>query len=125
MAVSLPAGVRLVQVAVGSNYSLALAADGTAYAWGANNNGQLGIGTTTSSSTPVAVSQGAMPTGTRLVQIAAGNYHAVALAADGTVYAWGSNNDGQLGNGTTNSTANSTPNAVSQGRCRPAPAWCR
>ncbi|WP_151087102.1 RCC1 domain-containing protein [Hymenobacter baengnokdamensis] len=113
VAVSLPAGVRLVQVAVGSSYSLALAADGTAYAWGLNSSGYLGNGSTTSSSTPVAVSQGAMPTGTRLVQIAAGNYHAVALAADGTTYAWGQNIYGQLGNGTT--TTSTTPVAVSQG----------
>jgi len=104
VAVSLPAGVRIVQVAAGLFHSLALAADGTAYAWGYNYSGQLGNNSTTDSPTPVAVGLGAMPTGTKLVQVAAGNRHSLALAADGTAYAWGSNGFGQLGNGGTGST---------------------
>jgi alpha-tubulin suppressor-like RCC1 family protein len=98
-----PAGTRFVQVSAGSNYSLALAADGMLYAWGHNPNGELGNNTTTDSNAPVAVSLGAAPAGTRFVQVRAGRYHALALAADGTAYAWGYNASGQLGNGSRSS----------------------
>ena len=98
-----PAGTRFVQVAAGGNFSLALAADGTLYGWGQNTGGQLGDGTTTTRFTPGAVALGSAPAGTRFVQVAAGFGHALVLAADGTVYAWGDNTYGQLGDGTTTS----------------------
>ncbi|WP_254244986.1 RCC1 domain-containing protein [Hymenobacter sp. BRD67] len=116
----MPTGTRLVQVAAGKLFSLALAADGTAYAWGDNASGQLGNSTTASSQVPVAVS---LPTGGRFVQVAAGQLHALALAADGSLYAWGGNASGQLGNGTT--APSTAPVPVSQGAARPAPASCR
>src|SRR5262245_61994919 len=70
---------------------------GTTWAWGANDSGQLGNGTTTDSTTPVPVSFTA-----RIVAIAAGKGHSLALKADGTVWAWGRNSGGALGNGTFN-----------------------
>ncbi len=79
--------------------------DGTARAWGLNNKGQLGNGTTTNSTAHVTV------TGlTGVTAVAAGNEHSLALKSDGTVWAWGSNNNGQLGDGTT--TDRLTPVAV-------------
>ena len=110
---ALPATARLTQVAAGEGHSLALAADGTAYAWGDNSSGQLGDGTTTDQTTPVAVAQGALPATARLTQVAAGQYHSLALAADGTAYSWGDNGSGQLGDGTT--TNHTSPVAVAQG----------
>ncbi|RZK61278.1 MAG: RCC1 repeat-containing protein, partial [Hymenobacter sp.] len=107
---------RFVQIAAGAAHTLALAADGTLYAWGYNNMGQLGTGSTTDSKVPVAVSLGAAPVGTRFVQVSAGAYHSLAQAADGTLYSWGSNKDSQLGTGTT--TNSLTPVAVSQGTTR-------
>ncbi len=71
---------------------------GAAYAWGSNSNGQLGIGTTNNSSTPVA---SWLPSGVTATTVAAGSDHSLALGSDGKVYAWGSNSNGQLGNGTT------------------------
>ncbi|WP_019901180.1 Ig-like domain repeat protein [Salinispora arenicola] len=73
------------------------AASDTILAWGSNFFGELGNGTTTNSSTPVAVS---LPAGTAAVAIAAGDAHSVALTAAGTVLAWGDNSHGQLGDGT-------------------------
>jgi len=108
-----PAGTRFVQVAAGNSYSLALTADGTLYAWGDNSKGQLGNTTTTQSNVPVAVSQGATATTTRFVQVAAGQYHSLAVTADGTLYAWGDNSKGQLGNNST--TQSNVPAAVSRG----------
>ena len=92
----------VIQVAAGDYHTVALKSDGTAWAWGYNNNGQLGDGTTTSRSTPVRVLGLSGVTA-----IAAGQYHTVALASDGTVWAWGNNVSGQLGDGTT--TQRTTP----------------
>ena len=87
-------------VSGGSSYSLALKNDGTVWAWGSNSSGQLGTGNTTNSKVPVQV-----PSLSGVIAIAAGtsglNYHSLALKADGTVWAWGDNNYGQLGTGNT------------------------
>jgi alpha-tubulin suppressor-like RCC1 family protein len=83
-------------IATGDAHNLAVENDGTVLAWGDNDNGQLGNGTTDYVSGVVQV--------TPLVNItavAAGNAHSVALTQDGHVWAWGSNSSGQLGNGTT------------------------
>lgn len=89
-----------VAVAAGNYHSLAVAADGTVWAWGNNSAGQLGVDTTTTTATPVQV-DGL----TDVVQVAAGGLpgwagHSLALQADGTVWAWGYNKSGQLGDGT-------------------------
>jgi hypothetical protein len=68
---------------------------GTLSAWGQNNHGLLGDGTTTNSTSPVAV------TGlTDVVAVAGGDYHSLAVRRDGSVWAWGRNRAGQLGEGT-------------------------
>jgi alpha-tubulin suppressor-like RCC1 family protein len=82
-------------IAAGSNHSVALKHDGTVVAWGDNTYGQLGNGDVsgTDQLTPVAV------TGlTNVVAISAGFYHSAAVKADGTVWTWGLDNVGQLGN---------------------------
>jgi len=113
VAVTMPAGTTFTKIAAGADFGLALGANGKLYAWGANNAGQLGNGTTTSSLVPVAVSAGAIPTGTTIVQITAGFSYGAVLSASGKVYAWGYGGDGGLGDG---STSNSDlPVAVSAG----------
>jgi alpha-tubulin suppressor-like RCC1 family protein len=113
VAVSLPSGTTVTAVAGGGSHSLALTSSGQVLAWGANYNGQLGNGTTTTTgcgciSTPVQVS---LPSGTSVTAIAGGYGHSLALTSTGQVLAWGLNNYGQLGNGTT--TNSSTPFPVS------------
>ncbi|GAB2721942.1 hypothetical protein GCM10027038_20660 [Arthrobacter bambusae] len=81
----------------------ALLQDGTVRAWGWNNEGQLGNGTTTMfSTTPVPVTG---ITGATAVTADHYTHAAYALLRDGTVRAWGTNNGGQLGNGTTTTTS--------------------
>ena len=70
---------------------------GSVSCWGTNSGGQLGNGTTNSSTTPVAVSGM-----TNVVQTVAGSDHACALKSDGTLWCWGSNSSGQVGNGSSN-----------------------
>jgi alpha-tubulin suppressor-like RCC1 family protein len=93
-------------IAGGAEHSLALKNDGTVWAWGHNNLGQLGNGTNTDSRTPVQVS-GLSDVKT----IAAGSGHSLALKNDGTLWAWGDNYLGQLGDGT--NTQSNTPVQVS------------
>jgi alpha-tubulin suppressor-like RCC1 family protein len=90
----------------GANHSLAVRADGTVVAWGANGNGRLGDGTTTARAAPVAVS--GITTATN---VSAGGSHSLARLSNGTVVAWGNNTNGQLGDGTT--TQRLTPTAIS------------
>jgi len=80
----------------GSNFGLAIKADGTLWAWGNNEYGQLGTGNGISQLRPTKVG-----TDTDWVQVVAGSLHALARKANGTVWAWGYNADGQLGLGTT------------------------
>ncbi len=89
-------------IAAGQYHSLAVRVDGTVWAWGLNNDGQLGNNTTTTENAPVQVSSI-----TGATAVAAGQDHSLALKSNGTVWAWGYNNDGQLGNNTT--TTEKTP----------------
>jgi LPXTG-motif cell wall-anchored protein len=110
---AIPAGVHITQIAAGTQSAYGLGSDGNVYAWGYNSDGQLGNGTTTDSSVPVQVSQGAIPAGVHITQISGISFTAYALGSDGNVYAWGYNFFGQLGDGTT--TDSSVPVQVSQG----------
>jgi alpha-tubulin suppressor-like RCC1 family protein len=100
--IPLGAGTTTPMVAAGGNHSLALTSTGEVWAWGDNNQGQLGDGTNTSKNTPVQV-KGVGGTGylTDVIAISAGGSHSLALKLDGTVWAWGYNEYGQLGDGTT------------------------
>ena len=82
----------------GEAVSYVLIQDGTVHAAGFNGFGELGNGTNTDSSNFVTVSTANVHD---IVQIAAGFAHGLALRRDGTVWAWGNNASGQLGNGTT------------------------
>lgn len=95
------AGRTLSSVSAGTSHSLALSSDGRVFSWGSNSNGRLGDGTTSSNKVPIPVSTAGVLAGRRITAIAAGDAHSMALSSDGLVFAWGSNDNGQLGDGTT------------------------
>ena len=105
------AGKTVTAVAAARRHSLALTSDGKVYGWGANSGGQLGDGTYNQSTVPVAVSTTGTLSGKTVVQISAANDQSYAVTSDGKVFAWGSNNSGQMGDGT--STPSNVPVAVS------------
>jgi hypothetical protein len=96
-------------VTAGLLHSLALISDGTVWTWGDNTSSELGNGSSGgSSTTPTQVSA---VTGVTAISSQANARHSLALKSDATVWAWGSNSAGQLGDGT--KTNRSTPVQVS------------
>jgi alpha-tubulin suppressor-like RCC1 family protein len=93
-------------ISAGFLFSLATKNDGTLWAWGDNNNGNLGIGAVTTAVVPVQVG-----TDTTWSSISAGYAHTLATKTDGTLWAWGYNGWGQLGRGA-DSTSYNLPTPV-------------
>jgi rubredoxin len=90
-------GTNWKQVACGYNFNAAIKTDGTLWTWGYNNVGQLGDSTVVSKSSPVQTIAG----GTNWKQVACGFYHTSAIKTDGTLWSWGDNALGALGDSTT------------------------
>uniref|UniRef100_A0A673K3X5 BTB domain-containing protein n=1 Tax=Sinocyclocheilus rhinocerous TaxID=307959 RepID=A0A673K3X5_9TELE len=103
-------GKKIVSLSYGTGPHVVIAtADGEVYSWGHNGYSQLGNGTTNHGLTPALVSTNLI--GKRVTEVACGSHHTIALTTEGEVYAWGYNNSGQVGSG---STANQpTPRRVS------------
>lgn len=88
-------------ISAGINHSLVKKSNGTLWAWGSNSNGQLGFGNTSSTSVPVQVG-----TDTNWANvIVTGELFSAVLKFDGTLYTWGFGNNGELGNGTINTSS--------------------
>ncbi|MCL2037654.1 hypothetical protein FWG95_01460 [Candidatus Saccharibacteria bacterium] len=104
------AGKTITKIVRTESAVLALGADGSVYAWGDNTYGQLGNGNNTSSTVPVAVTTSGVLSGKMVLQLIVAGETVYVLTSDGSVYAWGDNTYGQLGNGTT--TASNVPVAV-------------
>ena len=90
---------RVVSVSIGSEFSSALCDDGRVYTWGLGSNGRLGHGDLKSVSQPRLIQTLMFDNDARVVQVAAGAAHALALTRAGRVYAWGAGSHGRLGLG--------------------------
>jgi alpha-tubulin suppressor-like RCC1 family protein/putative cell wall-binding protein len=102
---------NVTAIAAGDEFTCAIQA-GSAHCWGDNNDGKLGAGPGSSSSTPVTVGSVGDFTNSNVTAISAGFYHACVIQA-GVAYCWGANFSGNLGDGTTN--ASTTPVKVVDG----------
>ncbi len=91
---------QVTQIAAGLNHQVALKGNGDVFAWGLNSNGQVGDNSTTLRARPVQVKTNATTFLTGVTAISAGDTHTVALKNDNTVWSWGLNSSGQLGDGT-------------------------
>ncbi len=92
----------VIEAASGETFVCAAKGDGSVWCWGRNDKGQLGNNTTSDSLTPVQVKgAGGSGTLTGAVTLAAGQKHACAVKSDRSVWCWGLNDKGQLGNNTT------------------------
>ena len=87
-------GTDWKQVSTGNHHTAAIKTDGSLWIWGANSSGQLGINTATLTSTPVTTFAG----GNTWKSVACGSFHTAAIKTDGSLWTWGSNDRGQLGN---------------------------
>ena len=98
--VTVESGLALSSISAGLNHSLGIW-DGKVYAWGDNLYGQLGDGSTTQRNKPVAVAVDTSLAGKKVVAVSAGICSSYCVCDDGTVHAWGRNDYGQLGDGST------------------------
>ena len=95
----------VVSIATGSSHSAAVTKDGTLYMWGANNNHCLGDNVTTTAHSPIKVSgSNSLIPENSVKSVSLGYQHTAVILTDGSLYTWGYNNCGQLGNGNTGST---------------------
>jgi alpha-tubulin suppressor-like RCC1 family protein len=94
-------GVTVTEIGAGEYHSLAVTSDGKVWAWGDNNTGQLGDGTTTQRNTPVVVNNIGTAHSVPIVQIVGGENHSMALDSNNTVWTWGLGTYGELGNNST------------------------
>lgn len=98
--------LQVTKIAAGLSHTCAITTEGAAKCWGSNAYGFLGNGTTSASSTPVAVA--GLESG--VVDISAGQNHTCAVTSAGAAKCWGHNGRGQIGDGTY--TQRNTPVAV-------------
>jgi alpha-tubulin suppressor-like RCC1 family protein len=98
--VAVAGGHAFRQVSAGIRHTVGITSGGAAYAWGNDDFGQLGVGGGGESAEARNVPTPVLG-GHTFRQVAAGPYHTVAITTGGAAYGWGSNVDGQLGNGTT------------------------
>lgn len=108
---------QVVEVACGSHHSMALAADGEVFAWGYNNCGQVGSGSTANQPTPRKVTNCLHIK--RVVSIACGQTSSMAVLDNGEVYGWGYNGNGQLGLGNNGNQLTPVSGRFAQRVCEP------
>jgi alpha-tubulin suppressor-like RCC1 family protein len=91
-------GTNWKQVACGATHTTAIKTDGTLWTWGNNGGGQLGDNSITHRSSPIQT----VAAGTNWKLLACGGYYTAAIKTDGTLWIWGRNGDGQLGDNSIN-----------------------
>ena len=98
--VLLPEGQGGQTVSISGGHICTILDNGDVYCWGRGNQGQLGYGGTSNRNIPTKVN---LPGQRSAIAISTGTFMTCAITTDGMGYCWGENDEGQLGNGTTNS----------------------
>jgi alpha-tubulin suppressor-like RCC1 family protein len=97
---AIPGNKAFVQLAGGGAHTCGLTAEGVAYCWGYDGDGELGNGGgSLSTQSPSLVDTSTIPGNKAFIQLAGGGYHTCGLTAEGVATCWGYDNLGQLGNG--------------------------
>ncbi len=104
---AIPIASKIKEIDLHAGTVCVLTLDSAVYCWGYNAGGHIGNATTVSSSSPVAVLQGAIPPGVTIKDIDVGASYVCAVGTDDRIYCWGINTGGQLGDGS--QTARTTP----------------
>lgn len=99
---------KIKETSIGNLHSLAIDESGNLWAWGNNDYGQLGNGTTTATKIPIKIKSG-----TRFKKVSAGYSHSIAIDEEGNLWTWGHNGYSQLGNNST--TTSKTPIQIKSG----------
>lgn len=107
---------KVVYISAGSNYSTAILEDGSLWTWGNNLYGMLGDGTRIKKPTPQKIT---IEEGKKVTKTSTANYCMGAILEDGTFWMWGYNQNGQLGDGTTES-PKTTPQKITIGEGKKA-----
>ena len=119
--INLGSGRTATSIYAGGHYTCAILDDASVKCWGQNDQGQLGIGSTSNANTPTTINT--LGSGRTAVSLATAFDSVCALLDDGSVKCWGSDFDGQLGNGGTNADLSSPPSsAINLGTSRTAKA---
>ena len=119
--INLGSGRTATSIYAGGHYTCAILDDASVKCWGQNDQGQLGIGSTSNTNTPTTINT--LGSGRTAVSLATAFDSVCALLDDGSVKCWGSDFDGQLGNGGTNADLSSPPSsAINLGTSRTAKA---
>jgi alpha-tubulin suppressor-like RCC1 family protein len=104
-------GLNVLSFSIGMVHACAVKNDGTLWCWGWNGYGQVGDGTINNAPIPVQIT----PLGSNVLEVSAGDFSTCARKSDGTLWCWGRNDNGQLGDGTIDGqVCNSFP-------CKPSP----
>jgi len=89
------------KISAGYGHTLAIDANGDLWAWGRNDYGQLGDGTTVNKPSPVQINTGGRMGDAKIVSVSTGTVYSLAMDASGNLWTWGHNEYGQIGDGTT------------------------
>jgi alpha-tubulin suppressor-like RCC1 family protein len=114
MLTNLDAGATITKLSLGNVFGCGLASNGENFCWGSDSQGYLGNGGgNTDVNLPVLIDTTGHTTGSSFTQLLAGSFHILGITSYGVGFSWGSDGDGQLGDGGANTDSN-VPVAVDQ-----------
>jgi alpha-tubulin suppressor-like RCC1 family protein len=94
-------GEKITQLSMGGDHSSVLTSNGRVFTWGLNDSGQLGDGTTVSTSSPIEITSNfPIDNSEKISFLSLGVSHSSAFSSNGRIFVWGRNGSGQLGDGT-------------------------